>query len=391
MGWLDTALDADSATQAAITVSKIEDLIEEDAPVTELEALSVTLKQTLVNLRTAAEEINGRTDLPLKITAGGMILLEMRLQESRISPEHFFNQADRDYTDAAIQLIRGQGNRLITQLTSADQDEVRDMVLNARRMADYAYFIDHFKDGDDLITAADIVDILGWRNSLSGLLILWIGFILILIGLATIPIIMLMNGQDVSGYIGFVFLVIIAAVGFIFTSRWIKANDFKDAMAVIDELGNQMDIDRFETIHKELDGKKNRAVGFQKSAQVVVEKFFFGLPVPTLREYFLEPAGVSLDEEEIPDMPAQSTPAFSNVPQSQEITARPSSRPALIEPRPAYVEPQPSYSDGRTDMSEVHVPVQSASPTSVARFCGQCGAKTPPGATFCPNCGNRLH
>ncbi len=391
MGWLDTALDADSATQAAITVSTIEELIEEEAAVSELEALSVTLKQTLVNLRSAAEELSGRTDLPLKIIAGGMILLEMRLQESRITTEHFYNQADKDYADAAVQLIRGQGNRLITQLTSADQDEVRDMVLNARRMADYGYFVDHFKDGDDLMAAADIIDILGWRNSLGGLLILWIGFILILIGLATIPIIMLMNGQDISGYIGFVFLVIIAVVGFIFTSRWIKANDFKTAMAVINEFGDRIDIDRFETIYKELNGNKNRAVGFQKSAQVVVEKFFFGLAMPKLREYHLEPAGVSLDEEEIPDLPAEGMPAFSGISQSQETTTRTSDRPAYAEIQPAYVEPTPSYSEERSSFSEVHAPIQTPPSSTVPRFCGQCGAKTPPGAAFCPNCGNRLH
>jgi hypothetical protein len=377
MGWLDIALDADAATQAAIIVNKIENAIEADAPPYELEPLVGMLKNALSDLRTAAEELTGRRDYPQKIISGGMILLEMRLQESLITPEHFLNQADIDYADSAIQLIRGQGNRLITQLSPTDQDEVRDMVLNARRMADYGHFIDHFKDGDELLTAADVVEWLSWRNSLGGLLVLWIGFILILIGLATIPIIMLTNDQVISAYIGFAFLVIIAVVGFIFTSRWIKASEFKEAMAIIEDLGDRIDIDRFETIYKELNGNKNRAIGFQKSAQVVVEKFFLGLPMPNLREYILEPEGMNLDEEEIPDLPAEHTPAYNPLKYMREITDQPSDRSTSRRGRSVTAKVRPS----------IQPPLAATSP----RFCGECGAKTPPGAAFCPNCGNRLH
>lgn len=377
MGWLDTALDADAATQAAITVNKLENSIEEGVPASELEPLIGEIKQVLVNLRSAAEELTNQTDLPQRITSGGMILLEMRLQESLITPEHFTDQADRDYADTAIQMIRGQGNRLITQLTSLEQDEVRDMVLNARRMADYGYFVEHYDGGSELIEAAEIIDELGWRNSITGLLILWIGFILILIGLATIPIIMLTNEQVISGYIGFAFLVIIAVVGFIFTSRWIKADLFKEAMAIIDELGERIDIDRFESIHKELNGNKNRAIGFQKSAQVVVEKFFFGLEMPKLKEYVLEPEGIDIEEEVIPDLPEERTPPSKSFLLSRLVTERPSARMKTNE----------EGSSSETDRLAVKPP-RIVPPV---RFCGQCGTNTPPGAIFCPNCGNRLH
>jgi hypothetical protein len=371
MGWMEIVTDTNVIAKDISNYNQLIRLQEEGAPFKDMQPLLSALMDAIVRFKSAYDEIQGRKDLPLRIVTGALILLDMRLQESQITAEIFSGEEEQAFVSSTVQQISGQGTRLISQLSASEQEEVREMVLNARRLADYTFYVENHKGGIAIKQAVAVVEKLMWRNSITGILVLWGGFVLLLIVLAIFPVVMLGtdilgSGMKIQGIIGIVLLFLIGMVGFVVLTRYQKAKPYKEAMSVIEEFGDKIDLERFDKVDDETNGNRNRAVGYQYSAQTVVEKFFAGLPISALRT---TAAGMPARPQE------EKADVFSNA--SHDLP----------------VSDYGSQSFIPADIPKVSLPAAkpaASQPLQPVRFCGECGAKIPDGAVFCANCGNRV-
>ncbi|GEM_PF-928886 len=372
MNWLEITLDNDLNDKAALTSLKLQKFIEEERKLEELLPLQQSLIEYLTLLKQAFDSLSKDPNVDSKTMAAAMILLEIRLQDSLISPDFFINQEDIDYVNIVISSISGKGNLLISQLPQAEQDEVREMILNARLYADYSYYLNHYIQGQKVKEAAAIVEQLEWRNSVLGMLLLWGGYVLILLVLSSIPIYLFTNQETTNAYIGFGFLAIIGIVLFIAITRFQKAKQFNSAVNAVIEHSDLLDVERFEKVDAEVQGNRSRALGFQNSTKALVEKFF------------TSPSRLSkLSAEEVKPsvlLPSEET-IKSTLPEKADI---------MLEQLPSTLPPTSSSTTDSAVSSqppqEIRSPITPPSPTP--RFCGNCGTKLPAGALYCPNCGH---
>jgi len=373
MNWLEITLDNDLNDKAALTSLKLQKLIEEERKLEELLPLQQSLIEYLTLLKQAFDSLSKDPNVDQKTMAATMILLEIRLQDSLINPDFFINQEDIDYVNTVISNISGKGNLLISQLPQAEQDEVREMILNARLYADYTYYLNHYIQGQKVKEAAAIVEQLEWRNSVLGMLLLWGGYVFILLALSSIPIYLFTNQETTNAYIGFGFLAIIGIVLFIAITRFQKAKQFNNAVNAVIEHSDLLDVERFEKVDAEVQGNRSRALGFQNSTKALVEKFFTPQARPSkLTAEEVKPSVILPTEETIK----------STLPEKDDMMLEPSqSAPA---PTPSSLPLEPAVPSAA--QREISPPITQ--PSLTPRFCGNCGAKLPAGALYCPNCGH---
>lgn len=369
MNWLEITLDNTLNDKAAQTSLKLQKMIEEERKLEELIPLQQSLLEYLSLLRQAFESLAKDSLIDQKIKAAAMILLEIRLQDSLITPDFFINQEDIDYVNAVISDISGKGNLIISQLPQTDQDEVRDMILNARLYTDYSYYINHYNQGQKVKESAAIVEQLEWRNSVWGMLALWGGYVLVILLLSSIPIYLFINEETTNAYLGFGFLAIISIVLFIAITRFQKAKQFNNAVTAVIENSDLLDVDRYEKVDAEVQGNRSRALGFQASTKALVDNFFISSTAKTrLTSEEIKPSIILPSAETIKSTLPQEM--AENIEQAPPIPRIPEAEPEPISEPLKVTSPKPNE------------------PPLTPRFCGNCGTKLPPIALFCPNCGH---
>ena len=130
-------------------------------------------------------------------------------------------------------------------------------------------------------------------------------------------------------------------------------------METIVESGDFVDLERYEKIEEEVQSNRSRALGFQKSAQTLVEKFFNAQAQSIKSTFDALKSDIILPTEE-----TVKITSLDDIPEEAQLTHSVRS-------------------------IEEHSP-KPQNAIAIAQFCGNCGTKIPEGALFCPNCGHHV-
>ena len=96
MGWLDNLLDVAGIGLGIAQLNQLNELKQQGASKTLVQAVLNDLRQQIFNYKQAAENILETEKKNPRAAAGAMCILKMRLQDSGITPNLFLDLNDKD-------------------------------------------------------------------------------------------------------------------------------------------------------------------------------------------------------------------------------------------------------------------------------------------------------
>lgn len=343
MSWLNTILDVTSVAINIANSQKLEELKLQGATAQVVQAVLNMLRDQVFGFRQAAEDILASNTASPKVAAGAMKILEARVEASQISPEMFPTLSDKDYVATTYRFIRTEGQRLLGQLTTEDQQDVYQAVESARAHEGVSYYLGQYDTARQLIAAQQTVGELAGRNSTAARFGLGFGAVLLAF---------LAAGAAVGGGDAGILLFILAG-GLLFgLSRFLRAKEYQSARKTVDELDDKVDLDEWNKLQRVYNDDRQRAKQDQSYHKSVLDNFMADLPLPaSLPISAVAPMVERVDPDSLAviDEPVAQNPV-QELPEEQEVM--------MASPQPA-----------------------------VLTYCWNCGGKLPEGAVFCPACG----
>ena len=284
MGWLNTLLSAGALGMGLANASQLEQMRAQGAAAALIEAFIARWRNQIFQYKQAAEGILEREgEVPSRIVAGALMVLEGRLNESRIVPELFQELSDKEYVADTRKLIRTNIQRLFEQLPASEKAEASDAVLAASQLPDCTYYLNNFENGRNLDEAARVCQELSQRNTcLIRTIQISLGF-----GGCALPLVLSLIGffMGDGGAVGSVLRVIGGGVGLVawiggsvLLARWVGAGRFNRAKRTVDKLKQNVDLERFRSLDQRFERNRSKAAILRREATATVEAFFGEVP-----------------------------------------------------------------------------------------------------------------
>lgn len=146
MSWWDVievGLGAANLAANASNAQKLEQMRRQGAAVALMEAIVKELRNQIFKYKQTAEEILAMEAKSPKIAAAAMRLLELRFDDSGITPDLFNELGDKDYVANVMRTIRENSGRLMEKLMVEERVDVNAVIDKVKRLPDYAYYLDH--------------------------------------------------------------------------------------------------------------------------------------------------------------------------------------------------------------------------------------------------------
>ncbi|MCS6843206.1 MAG: hypothetical protein NZ528_02615 [Caldilineales bacterium] len=380
MGWFNTILNAATAASAAYSAAQLRAMRQEQAEAAAIQAILTQLRDLAFQLRQMAESALSLEAQSPKVAAGALGVVEMQLQESGIIPDLFPTLADKEYTAQTYRLVANNKRRLYSLLTPNERAEVQEFLGVAKRLFDCNYYLEHLDDGRRLVKASDTIA----KNPNAGCLASSAGLSLSMGGMALLGSICALTGvgyiPDLSPIAGG-----LALGGAFLLFFGLNAKRYRDAKKLIDELGDEIDVERFRALDQEL-GDAERARQFQAQAQAFVNAFLEERPLPP--PPMLPPAAPPVATAH-GNVGARGTYAAAG----NGANRMPEPNRALP-PSPAAARPPQIHVQRRTEAVKANARVVQGPPDSngepkwiVRRKEQEGDAKAPLGQFRCPECG----
>lgn len=381
MGWFNTMLNAAAAASSAYSAAQLRAMRQEQAEAAAIQAILTHLRNQAFQLRQMLESALSLEAQSPKVAAGALGVVEIQLQESGIIPELFPDLVDKEYAAQTYRLVANNKRRLHALLTPAERAEVQQFLEVAKRLSDCNYYLEHLDEGRRLVKAADTIA----KNPNSGCLASSAGLSLALGGMAllTSPC-ALTIASDFPDL--FPFAAGLGLGGAFLLFFGLNAMKYRNAKKLIDELEDEIDVDRFRALDQEL-GDAERARQLQAQAQVFVDAFLENRPLPPL-----------------PMLPPVVPTAPANVGAVGTHAAVGKSASRMVEPRgaptvaAATTPPLQIHVQMRTEAAKANARVVQGPPDSngepqwVLRPKEQEGdVRAPLGQFYCPECGRLYH
>ena len=273
MSWVNTLLDTASLGVNIANAGKLAQLREQGATAGMVEAIVKELRNQIFNYKQKADHILEREgELPPKIIAGMMKLLETRLNESGIAPDWFPELSDKEYAATTFRLIHDNSERLFSQILSSEQAEVDQMIIAVNELPDYSYYLEHFKDGQELAEVAQIRDELASRNGclMQG------GWVLMIYPGIGIPILFcgVPFGDSFFAYIGAIIGIGLWVTLIVYARRWMNTDEHGKAKKRAKELEDKVDLARFKQLNQKFGDDIDTISELHSKAEEAVQTFF---------------------------------------------------------------------------------------------------------------------
>lgn len=272
MGWLNTIFDFAGTAVEYAQLSRLENLLEQQAEAEIIQTMLQELRNRIFKYKEAAQEILSIEEDP-KIAAGMMRVLEMRMQDSGITPDIFPDLSDKEYVASVIRSVRENSQRLMTQLSPEEQEEVNEMTTAARHLPGYRFYLQTYDDALKLREAKQLKAELEGRNSC---LVQGVVGVIGLTALFALPAgIGSLVGQD-RGWGYFIGLGLWAAIFIPFQVFVVRSKEFKRAKETVEKLEPTTDLEHFEKLERLFGTSYDKVVQRQKHDRAVIERFFAG-------------------------------------------------------------------------------------------------------------------
>jgi len=280
MGWLDIAFDAAILGTQISQRNKLQQLQVQHAEAGMIQAVVLVLRQEIFKFKQTGEEIVAVAVTYPKQAAGALEILYQRFQQAGLTPDLFPELGDKEYVAATTRYLRTHHDRLLAQLTPADQLEVKNVVNAAIRLPRYNAYVGHYDNVMRYRAAIDLHGSLKGRNN-GCLLVIGaciIGFIVL--SLFSAGGAQLSGAMDVesvlsTGCLGMVVAIGVAGLfGQWYRRSFARAPEFNQARKVIDELKGQINLEEFAALEKELGTEYEVVHNQQQATQKILNQFF---------------------------------------------------------------------------------------------------------------------
>ena len=278
MGWLNTFVNVASFGAEVAQLSKLEALKQQGAEAAMIQAVLQALRNQIFQYNQAAKEILTVEEQNPKLAAGGMRVLQLRLEDSGIKPEMFPDLSDKEYVANTFRTVRENSSRLWQQLPEETRAEVASAAEAAEDLPRYEYYLMHYDAAQELKAAVPIYEKYKGRDNClvrsgSGLLGVFVAPLL-LFGCALMAGDMM--GERAAGLLSCVALLAWFGVLFgIFKLNNVPA--YNEAKKTIQQYkDSDIDLDRFVYLEKEFGVDKTAVINMRDQAEKLVDNFFQG-------------------------------------------------------------------------------------------------------------------
>ena len=398
MGWINTLLDVTNVAIGVSNYTQLQQLKQQGQNAAAIQALLAAMRDEIFKFRQAAKDVLDHEYVSPLVPAVAMRMLEIRLEASPITPDLFADLNDKEYVAETYRFIHKGTTHFMNELPSSETTQVNTAAEKSLELADYTFYVKNYQEGRKLREATKTFKELNKRTTTSSQSKAWgMGC------LAYLAIIVIVFGLFVDSNPELTTpMVVLASFAFIvWIFAWKGTGRLNEAKYIIEQYGDQIDLDRYNKLDRRFMGDFNHAKTLQHETKQWLDRFFSG---DTHIDYQTE------DVVELKSLPAQNleNPAAieepSSIPFSSQLTSVEQSETSIsleeLTPDEQSEVEQPVYQENseehiaveETEDSEVSIP--TAQTTIVTpyqtRFCMMCGTKIPDGAIFCPKCGEKL-
>ncbi len=262
MGWLNNLLDVASLGVELSQLGKLEELRKQGAAGAMVQAVLQQLRNQIFNYKQAAQTILDAENKETKVAAGAMRVLEMRLEESGISPDLFPDLNDKEYVAATYKFIRDNSARMRGQLAPENLNELDSMASAAYHLPGYSYYVSNYTDYANYKQAMLTKEKLGYLSGpLSGCLLFFAAMFVIAVFFTIF--------QNMTGlFVG----AVVAAAGIIWGGRYFRQS--REAKKTVKDLDEKLDIELYTKLDADFRGDLRRATILQNEAETRIKNFF---------------------------------------------------------------------------------------------------------------------
>lgn len=273
MGTLNTLLDLASLGVEISMADKLEAMRRQGAASAMMQALLSEIRNRVFKYSETAKNILAAEATAPVQAAGAMRLLEIRLQDSGLTPEMFNELSDKEYLSNTVRTVRENAGRLMGQLAPEGRQAADSMLSKATRLPDYDFYVENYAKGQQYRQALPESKGPGSGSRTLGLLgMLGCGGLALLGSCAPLLLLSAPNSNG-SGqfFLGWLVCVGVAVWGFITFQRSGKALAAKQ---VVDKIASEMDMAEFDRLDREFGGNPGHVSQLRSEAQAALAQFF---------------------------------------------------------------------------------------------------------------------
>jgi hypothetical protein len=276
MSVLNTLLDVASLSVEISMAQQLEAMQRQGMAAAMMKGIVNQLKDQIFKYSETSKNIlAAETSYPLK-AAGAMRLLEIRLDESGLSPDLFSELADKEYVSNTFRGVRENANRLTAQLSGDDRAQLEGMISKTARLPDYEYYVEHVERAKTYREAKKLAGKSGSKN--LGLFSM-LGCGLFTVSGMCITLSAISSASQVSGgasaALNAIVITGLAALGVWWGyNQYSIAGKSEDAKKRLIELDKQFSIERYEALETEFKDNLEEIKRLRDDGRVVANTFF---------------------------------------------------------------------------------------------------------------------
>jgi hypothetical protein len=410
MGWLNTVLDVANVGMNVAQLGQLNDLRKQGATSAAIQALLHALRNRIFEFKQSAQSIVDTESAEPKVSAGALRVLEMRLEDSGITPDLFSDLNDKEYVASTYRFIQANSARMRAQLSPAEIGELESMADAARLVPEYKEYVDNYSDLQRYKEARENMEKLGGLT--NPIVSNGIGCLTIVFGFLLIWLFASVFNNIGAG-------IIIGGAVSVGVAIWVGGflRKGKNAKKAIAELENNLEIESLMKLDNKYGGSLKKIKALYKDAKNQIDVFFHlssdAEHLPQVTNLF-ETSAPTLQEKPEPAYHAQETDAdieevYPTDPGNQveiqfaELKDQPAAMPRIAIPTGYGIQETrqvgeiisnettnsalEAYHSKGSAISETSQPREIEEKVVPQLFCMMCGFQLPQEAMFCPRCG----
>jgi len=267
MSAFNTLLNLASLGTHISMATKLEEMRRHGETAAVINAMLNEIRSQIFSYNEAAKNILEATVSP-KEAAGAMLLLEMRLKASGLTPVLFPDLKDKEYVSNTTRFIQSKAAALKAELSAEEQQEAQSIVTQAFQLPDYNYYLDHYyrlKEYEEALPAS---------TGASGC-IRTIGFMLVAIGLYFFLMFFIVFGNSsvTNSLIATLLIIGVSAVagGIFMVSNNKKKTGAKE---LVEKIKGEIDVERLKELDQRFYNNIENVTKLRKKAQNDIKQFF---------------------------------------------------------------------------------------------------------------------
>lgn len=274
MSWLNTLLDVASLGVQVSQASKLSQLQAQHGDAAVIQTLGLALRSEIFKYKFAADEVLALEATDQRAAACALEILHRRLQQAGISPDLFPDLADKEYAATTQRTIRDHRNRLMAQLSPADQSLVQEVATVALNLPRLHYLLDYHGEIDEYRAIYPSYLDLKQRNTQLPVWLVRIVALLILGAALPIALVLSFLNYGISSAMFCLGGLALAFGSVYWAQRRARPAEYHRIQQRLEAIRQKVDVQQFFTIEQEFGADVDTVRKRYEADQELVNQFF---------------------------------------------------------------------------------------------------------------------